>query len=110
MSAPSRRNRFALTGRSVAIDPLTQAARRDLADIRLADRVFAPHYAAPVLHVAAAKTPLRAGRETDADILATLSPGDPFEVLEISGGFAWGSAPGVGRVGYILASDLGIAA
>lgn len=94
----------------MAIDPLTQAARRDLADIRLADRIFAPHYAAPVLHVVAARTSLRAGRDADSEVLATLQPGDPFEVLEIWGGFAWGSAPGAGRVGYISASELGIAA
>ncbi|MDF0752810.1 hypothetical protein NLU14_21530, partial [Marinobacter sp. 71-i] len=41
------RKRFSLKGRSVPIDPRVDAVRRDLADVRLADRVFAPHYAAP---------------------------------------------------------------
>ncbi len=91
------------------INPLTEAARRDLADVRLADRVFAPHYASPVLHVAAAPTELRAARDTSSDLLATLQPGDMFEVLEVSGGYAWGSAPRVGRVGYVSAADLGMA-
>ena len=37
--------RFRLSGPSEALDPRTAAVRRDLADARLADRVFAPHYA-----------------------------------------------------------------
>ncbi|MFL9841973.1 SH3 domain-containing protein [Sphingomonas sp. ST-64] len=89
---------------------MTQAARRDLADIRLADRVFAPHYAAPALHTVSVPTSLRADRSDDAELLATLATGDIFEVLEVSGGLAWGRAPGVGKVGYVAASDLGIAA
>ncbi len=107
---PLPRNRFALTGRSVEIDPRREAARRDLADVRLADRVFAPHYAAPLIHVAARDTALRATRDTDSEILATLEPGEIFEALELSGGLAWGSAPGLGLVGYVAATDLGLPA
>ena len=80
--------------------------RRDLADVRLADRVFAPHYAAPmprVLHEAAA---LRAAAPADAEVLAELAPGDPFEVLELAGDHAWGVAPSVKLVGYVTASAL----
>ena len=40
-----------------AIDPRVDAVRRDLADVRLAERVFAPHYAAPL--------PRTLGREQD---------------------------------------------
>ena len=75
--------------------------------MRLAERVFAPHYAAPMpceLHAAAE---LRSAPAGDADILAGLSPGDAFEVLELAGGNAWGVAPRVGLVGYICASALG---
>ena len=46
-SQPSRRA-FALTGPSVTLDPRTHAVRGDLADVRLAEQVFAPHYAAPL--------------------------------------------------------------
>ncbi|OYX17196.1 MAG: hypothetical protein B7Z07_00755 [Sphingomonadales bacterium 32-67-7] len=107
---PPRRNRFALTGRSVQIDPRREAARRDLADVRLADRVFAPHYAAPLIRIAARPTALRTTRDADAEVLATLAIGDRFEALELSGGLAWGSAPDHGLVGYVTAADLGIVA
>ncbi|RZF66553.1 SH3 domain-containing protein [Sphingomonas populi] len=83
------------------MDPRFNAVRRDLADVRLADRVFAPHYAAPVLMVIARETPLRAARDGDSDVRAALVPGDVFEVFELAGGNAWGKAPGCGLVGYL---------
>ncbi|WP_447725090.1 SH3 domain-containing protein [Sphingomonas koreensis] len=92
------------------IDPRTDAARRDLADVRLADRVFAPHYAAPVAYVVTAATALRAAKESDAEVLVQLAEGDVFEVLELSAGTAWGSAPGSGLVGYVDAAQLKAAA
>lgn len=82
------------------------AVRRDLADVRLADRVFAPHYAAPMQRTLARATALRAARTSDAEVLAQLQPGDAFEVLEFAGANAWGTAPGVGLVGYIDAASL----
>ena len=103
-------SRSALTGRSIRIDPRTDAARRDLADIRLADRVFAPHYAAPVDHVVIAPSSLRESRAADAAILGELAPGDIFEVLELSAGSAWGRAPALGLVGYVAADHLKVAA
>jgi hypothetical protein len=109
-NSPPPRNRFALTGRSVQIDPRREAARRDLADVRLADRVFAPHYAAPLIQIAARPTALRLARDADSEVLATLGSGDVFEVLELSGGLAWGSAPGHKLVGYVPTTDLGLPA
>ncbi|WP_338152264.1 SH3 domain-containing protein [Sphingomonas turrisvirgatae] len=88
------------------IDPRNDAARRDLADVRLADRVFAPHYAAPVDYVLAAPAPLLESRGTDAAPLAQLDTGDRFEVLELSAGIAWGRAPALGLVGYVAADRL----
>ncbi len=81
--------------------------RRDLADVRLADRVFAPHYAAHIPHVASHATQVLASRERDSEVLAMLAPGDLFEVLELSAGLAWGSAPGQNVVGYVDATHLG---
>ncbi|MDR6851005.1 hypothetical protein J2Y54_000498 [Sphingomonas sp. BE123] len=104
------RNRFALRGRSVQIDPRRDAARRDLADVRLADRIFAPHYAAPLFQRAVQETPIRAGRDPESEAIAALPAGAEFEVLEISGGLAWGRAPSIQTVGYVDASALGIAA
>jgi len=80
--------------------------RRDLADVRLADRVFAPHYAAPMPRTLSIGADLRESAAADSEVLATLAAGETFEVLELAGTHAWGVAPGVGLVGYIPASAL----
>ena len=80
--------------------------RRDLADVRLADRVFAPHYAAPMPRMLATATELRLSAAADSEVLVPLAAGDAFEVLELAGNHAWGVAPGPGLVGYIAASAL----
>lgn len=91
------------------IDPRTDAARRDLADVRLASRIFAPHYAAPVDYVVVAATSLREAGDAAAEKLADLTPGDTFEVLELSAGNAWGRAPALNLVGYVDAEQLKVA-
>ena len=101
MVEPSARRQFSLAGCSIRLDPRHHAVRRDLADVRLADRVFAPHYAAPALHVLARPAMLMADRRGDGDPIATLSAGDVFEVIEFAGGHAWGVAPGRALVGYL---------
>lgn len=78
--------------------------------MRLADRVFAPHYAAPLQRIATQPTALRFGRDVESEQLTVLKPGEMFEVLELSGGLAWGSAPAQGLVGYVSAADLGLPA
>jgi SH3-like domain-containing protein len=82
------------------------AVRRDLADVRLADRVFAPHYAAPMPRDLAAPAELRSSAASDSEVLAKLAAGTVFEVLELAGNHAWGVAPLAGLVGYIPASAL----
>lgn len=73
--------------------------RRDLADVRLAEYVFAPHYAAPLPMTVAEPTPLRAGPEEEAPIMAMLAAGEIFEALDFAHGHAWGvSAAGPGYV------------
>ena len=81
--------------------------RGDLADLRLADRVFAPHYAAPMPVTLASGATLRAAAATDSPVVAQLDAGDRFEVLELAGANAWGMAPALGLVGYIPASSIG---
>lgn len=88
------------------LDPRTHAVRRDLADVRLADRVFAPHYAAPALRTLARAAALNPSREIGDEQLAQLAAGDRFEVLELAGGQAWGVAPVQGLVGYLDADAL----
>lgn len=105
-SGPPRKV-FALTGRSRPLDPRTDAVRGDIADIRLADRVFAPHYAMALRRTLAADAALCAGREQDAERLATLRAGEAFDLLDVTGGSAWGIAVGSGLVGYLDADKLG---
>ncbi len=80
--------------------------RRDLADVRLADRVFAPHYAAPMPRDLATAAELRVSAAADSEVLTNLNAGDVFEVLELAGDHAWGVAPSAGVVGYIPAAAL----
>ena len=98
-SGPTRKS-FALQGRTVGLDPRTHAVRPDLADVRLAEYVFAPHYAAPLPYRTHAPVTLREGRATNSAVLAELRSGETFEVLELAGGHAWGIAPHLGLVGY----------
>jgi hypothetical protein len=88
------------------LDPLTHAVRPDLADVRLAELVFAPHYAAAVVRTVALATPLRAVRADGASVLATLQPGDAFELLDLVGDDGWGVAVVQGLVGYVAAAAL----
>lgn len=113
MASPSpgghTRKRFALKGRSLQVDPKVNAIRRDLADVRLAEQVFAPHYAAPLLRQLARATELRETASLESDVLAQLAPDEPFEVLELAGLHAWGVSPSAGLVGYIPADALSAA-
>lgn len=99
-----------MTGPQVPVDPTRQAVRRDLADIRLAEYVFAPHYAAPLPMVVTGPVPLCAGPEKDAPVIAQLDAGDSFEALDFSAGKVWGSAPRHALVGYVRQDALVLAA
>ena len=81
--------------------------RGDLADLRLADRVFAPHYAAPMTVTLQTDVTLREAAALESAPVAQLHIGDTFEVLELAGANAWGVAPAQGLVGYILAAAIG---
>lgn len=95
-----------LTGRSVVLDPKTCAVRPDLADIRLAAYVFAPHYAESTPRRVRTAVELRENRAPGAPILALLTPGGTFEMLDLVSGDAWGTAVEVGLVGYVAADAL----
>ena len=75
--------------------------------MRLADRVFAPHYAAPLPRPLVTGVALRETKKADSEVIAQLDSGSIFEVLELSGGNAWGVDAASGLVGYIDASALG---
>jgi len=80
--------------------------RPDLADVRLAELVFAPHYASPVTRSVARAVSLRSARGPGADVLTTVQPGDTFELLDLVGDDGWGIAPAAGLVGYLETAAL----
>lgn len=82
-------------------DPARTPVRGDLADIKLAGRYFVPHYAVPVAHRVAPGTMLRKAPRVDADPVEQLDGGSPFNVLDVSGGWAWGQSGDDGLVGYL---------
>ena len=90
-----------LSGHSDLPDPAFNAYRKDLADIALAGRVIASHYAEPLHRTITQPTELLVGPSDDAEILCELAPGDVFEMLANSVGWAWGYAGSARRVGYV---------
>ncbi len=97
---------FTLSGPSRPLDHNVEAARRDLADVAVAGRWFAPHYAEPEFWTVSDAAELT-GAPVDGDQpIGRLSSGDRFAVLEISGGWAWGYSERPRRVGYVRASAL----
>jgi hypothetical protein len=72
-----------------------------LADIALAGRVIASHYAAPLSMQVAATASLRLAPADDSEIICDVEPGEPFEMLDNSLGWAWGYAGPDRRVGYL---------
>ncbi|NNM75770.1 hypothetical protein HJG53_02465 [Sphingomonas sp. ID1715] len=97
-STPERR-RFSLSGPSRPLELTHNAARRDLADIRLAGRWFAPHYAVPQLWSCCGGCTVLAAREGEA--LGELASGERFAVLEVAGDWVWGFRDRDGLVGYV---------
>ena len=98
---------LALSGPSVKAQDGHLPVRGDLAHIRLAGRYFVPHYAVPMPHaVKAGGTVLRKAGKADADALETLPAGTVFDVLDMSGGWAWGQHGEDGFVGYVTLTAL----
>jgi hypothetical protein len=105
-SPTPERRRFTLSGPSRPLDHRTEAARRDLADIALAGRWFAPHYVVPEVWRTTRTVELRSTPSDTAESSARLSTGERFAVLEVSGGWAWGLREADHLVGYVRAEAL----
>ena len=103
--SPIAEGGFPLTGTSEHPDPKTHAYRQDLADVALAGRVVASHYAEPLLRRIVSPSPFFADPDDSSDPLATLVAGDVLRMLDNSRGWAWGYAPN-GRVGYVRSAAL----
>ena len=80
--------------------------RRDLAEIALADRVFAQHYAVPLPMTANREVPVHDAPRADADVVATLAIDATFHVLDLGRQWAWGRGDEQGTVGYVAADAL----
>jgi cell wall-associated NlpC family hydrolase len=81
--------------------------RADLADLALADRLAAQRYAAPEpARCSAATSPLRRLPRADAEQISELLYGERFDVLEVSGGWAWGQCAHDGYVGFVDVAGL----
>ncbi|HWT12233.1 MAG TPA: NlpC/P60 family protein [Allosphingosinicella sp.] len=106
-SSSSTADRFSLTGPSRPLDPRIEAYRHDLADIALAGRIIAPHFARPLLRGCGAHpTFVRSGPDALAEPVSQLLPGEDFAVLEYACGWAWGYCAADHIVGYVEAIEL----
>ncbi|WP_340587113.1 SH3 domain-containing protein [Erythrobacter alti] len=98
---------YVLSGPSVRPDPRKVPIRGDLAHIGLAGKYFVPHYAVPQPRtVMPGGAPLLAQPSEDAEELCILMEGDSFEVLDVTGKWAWGCLSLDGPVGYLRADRL----
>ena len=97
---------LALTGPSEKLDDAHWPARGDLAHIRLAGKVFVPHYAAPMAHALAEPAALLSAPRADAEVREEAPAGAPFNVLDIAGKWAWGQIGEDGCVGYLPVASL----
>jgi cell wall-associated NlpC family hydrolase len=89
------------------MDDRVHAYRRDIADIALAGRVIAPHYARPLSRGCGIRPTFMRYKPKDDGILGSeLLPGEEFAVLEIAGGWAWGYSRHDHYVGYVEAIEL----
>lgn len=99
--------RIAPTSSAERPDPRTNAWRDDLADVALEGLVEAPRFAAPIRHrLAAQQAPIRKTPEADAVAVSELLSGEAFDVLDVSGGVAWGYSAHDHYVGYVDAALL----
>ncbi len=93
---------FSLAGPSGTLRGDRLPVRGDLAHIRLAGKIFVPHYVVPMAHVlGGAGAVLRSAGKPDAEALAELPGGTVFNLLDLSGGWAWGQVGEDGLVGYV---------
>jgi cell wall-associated NlpC family hydrolase len=83
--------------------------RKDVADVALADRVFAPHYALPLHHSCLVPAvPMRTAPSRDAAAVSELLRGEHFAVVDASGDWAWGYSLHDHYVGYVPIEVLGV--
>ena len=93
---------LSLSGPAEKLDEGHWPVRGDLAHIRLAGRCFVPHYAVPMERLVVADgAKLLAKNSADADLRQELDGSTLFNVLDFTGGWAWGQVGEDGFVGYL---------
>jgi hypothetical protein len=81
------------------LDPAIYAVRDDLADVDLADRVFAPHYAQALAYRVTALATAFAKPDSETARITSLKIGDVIDVFDLSAGWAWvRTTKGIGYV------------
>jgi hypothetical protein len=104
---PTSAEEFSLSGPSDLPDPKFNAYRKDLADVALAGKVIASHYAEPLARSLAVAASLHDAPLEASAIVRDLQEGEPFAMLDDSLGWAWGYAGEDRRVGYLRTASLG---
>jgi NlpC/P60 family/Bacterial dipeptidyl-peptidase Sh3 domain len=108
LASPPQRQIYKLSGHSIEGDPRTTPIRGDLADIKLAGKLFAPHYAVPMLRTGVAPvTEIHAEPHLTAMPVSALMHGEEFAVLDVAGEWAWGYCLHDDYLGYLRFADLG---
>lgn len=107
-AAPPRKQ-FRLTGPSIPLEPGRYAVRRDLAEIAVADRIFAQHFVEPMAVTLKSSTDVLTRPGLGNEVIATLAADEVFLVVDLGHQWAWGRGERLGTVGYVAASVLDMA-
>ena len=99
---------YALSGPARVRDPRVTPIRGDLADIALAGKLFAPHYAVPMERmIVVPYAAVRKANRADAEQTSELLRGERFMVLDIIAGWAWGYCAHDRYNGHVRLEELG---
>jgi hypothetical protein len=108
-SQPTKKSRatFTLEGHSFVGDKRTTPIRGDLADIKLAGLLFAPHYAVPMIRSCIMPSAtMHEQPDDDSTGISELIYGEDFAVLDVAGKWVWGYSVHDDYLGYVLLSAL----
>jgi hypothetical protein len=98
---------YTLEGHSFVGDKRTTPIRGDLADIKLAGKLFAPHYAIPMIRSCAVPSAMMHEQaDGDSTGISELIYGEDFAVLDVAGIWAWGYTVHDDYLGYVALDAL----
>ena len=98
---------YTLSGPVQRLDASRLPIRGDLAHIAFAGRYFVPHYVVPQPRaVMPGGASMLAAPQEGAEEICRLEEGESFEVLDLSGTWAWGCLSPEGPAGYVQIDHL----